>query len=47
MVSPGDWPAPTMIAVLPVKRPLISKSLQIGIKHLALVKLNAKAVQQH
>src|ERR1700735_2170084 len=47
MVSPGDWPAPTMIAVLPAKRPLISESLQIGIEHLAIVKLNAKAVQQH
>jgi hypothetical protein len=47
MVSPVDWPAPTIIAVLPAKRPLISKSLEIGIEHLALVKLNTKAVQQH
>src|SRR5258707_911844 len=47
MVSPADWPAPTMMAILPCRRPLMSKSLQIGIQHLAFVELNAKTVEHH
>src|SRR6266436_2108040 len=47
MVSPADWPAPTMMAILPCRRPLISKPLQIGIQHLAFVELNAKTVEHH
>src|SRR5207247_5195563 len=46
-VSPADWPAPTIIAILPCRRPFISKTSQIRVQDLAFVELNAEAIEQH
>jgi len=47
MVSPADWPAPTMMAILPCRRPVTLETPQIGIENLAFVELNAEAVEHH
>src|ERR1700719_2331558 len=47
MVSPADWPAPTMIAILPCRRPVILETPQIRIENLAFVELDAEAVEHH